>query len=479
MFRYCTSYAVLMFVSLPGLFAQQGPAELSFEESARMLRQHNQSIMIADKEIDWAKTERQRLNALWYPNISAAGAYTYMSNPIEVKEPLSQFTDPAKDFVHSIIPNDQLISSILDNIGARSLTFPLAPQGLATIDANVVWPVFVGGKRIYADRIGKTMISIAEESRGQIDAAAQTALVEAYYGLRLNQLIVEVRRQTYGALEKHYQNALKLEATGMIDKAERLFAQVNMDEAARELSAAQNNLIVAQGALKTLIGMDDSREIRPVSSLFINDNLPSLTYFKSYVGDNNYIVNQLKLQAQIAESQLKIGHSEYLPDIALFGKHTLYSHGIQKNLLPRSMVGVGFTWNLFDGLGREKKIRQAKISMQTVALTREKTIDQLDIAVDKLYAQLQNALGSVTALSTTIELSKELVRMRRKAFAEGMATSTEVVDAEVMLSKVQIASLLAYFEYDVALINLLSVCGVPDTFQKYGQSGKDENYIFN
>ena len=69
---------------------------------------------------------------------------------------------------------------------------------------------------------------------------------------------------------------------------------------------------------------------------------------------------------------------------------------------------------------------------------------------------------NVKALDTTIEMSRELVRVRKKSFQEGMATSTEVVDAEVMLAKVKTAFLLAYYQYDVALINLLSVCGTPE-----------------
>mgnify|MGYP000282036128 CR=1 FL=1 len=43
--------------------------------------------------------------------------------------------------------------------------------------------------------------------------------------------------------------------------------------------------------------------------------------------------------------------------------------------------------------------------------------------------------------------------MRKKAFAEGMATSTEVVDAETLLSKTKVARLAAYYEYDVTLMN--------------------------
>lgn len=479
MIRYLIACGMLFlaFRAAP-LAAQNGGVELSYEQSLQMLGEGNRSLQLADKAVELARNEQQRMNALWYPTVSATGAYVYLSNPVEVKEPLSTFTDPAKDFVHSIIPDDQIISSILDKIGSYTLHFPLAPRNLTTIDAGILWPVFAGGKRIYAGRIGKTMVSIAETNRGQVGADMQVLLVESYFGLRLGERVVDVRAETFRSLEMHYRDALKLEATGLINKAERLFVQVNMDEAKRELESATKDLEVAQNALRTLIGMDSAQEIRPVTSLFINDTLPGAPYFKSLVGENNYVVRGLRLQDEIADNQLKIGRAGYVPDIALFGKQTLYSHGIQKNLMPRSMVGVGFTWNLFDGLDREKKIRQAKLTKQTIELGRRKAVEDLAVGIDKFYTQMQNALGNVRALNTTIEMSRELVRMRRKAFAEGMATSTEVVDAEVMLSKVQIASLLAYYQYDLALMNLLAVCGIPGEFPRYGEAGRSEHYIF-
>lgn len=45
-----------------------------------------------------------------------------------------------------------------------------------------------------------------------------------------------------------------------------------------------------------------------------------------------------------------------------------------------------------------------------------------------------------------------------------MATSTEVVDAETLLSKTKVARLAAYYEYDVTLMNLLALCGIPEQF---------------
>lgn len=441
---------------------------LSFEESLYLLNRGNQSMKIADKGIEIAKAERDKLNAFWYPSLQSTGAYVHMSEKIEVKQPLSQFTDPAKDFVHSIIPNDQIISSILDKIGTNTLAFPLTPRNLTTIDLSAEWVLFAGGKRFRATEIGRTMVDMARENRAQTAATQQNLLAESYYGLRLAQQIVTVREETYKGLLKHYENALKLEAVGMIDKAGRLFAQVNMDEAKRALEAARKEEIVVQSALKAILNKKDTDEdIVPTSPLFMNDSLPPKMLFEMSVTSGNYALNQLQLQEHIAQQEIQIAQSGYLPNIAFFGKQTLYSHGIQSNLVPRTMIGIGFTWNLFDGLNREKKVRQSKLTRQTLALGKMKARDDLAVGVDKLYTQLQKAQDNVKALNATIALSEELVRIRKKSFSEGMATSTEVIDAETMLSTVKVARLAAYYEYDVALMNLLSLCGTPEQFVNY------------
>ena len=427
---------------------------LSFEESLHLLNQGNQSLKIADKSIEIAKAERDKLNAFWYPSLQSTGAFVHMSEKIEVKQPLSQFTDPAKDFVHSIIPDDQIISSILDQIGANTLIFPLTPRNLTTVDLSAEWVLFSGGKRFRATNIGRTMVDLARESRAQVSANQQNLLVESYYGLRLAQQIVTVREETYNGLKKHYENALKLEAAGMIDKAGRLFAQVNMDEAKRALEAARKEETVVQSALKVLLNKKDAdANIIPTSPLFMNDSLPPKMLFDLSVNSGNYTLNQLQLQQHIAKQEVRIAQSGYLPNIALFGKQTLYSHGIQSNL--------------FDGLDREKRVRQSKLTEQTLALGQMKARDDLAVGVDKLYTQLEKAQDNVKALNATIALSEELVRIRKKSFTEGMATSTEVIDAETMLASVKVARLAAYYEYDVALMNLLSLCGTPEQFANY------------
>lgn len=437
-----THFSIALLWLLPAFASAQTEAmDLSLEQSLTLLQSENKSLRIAGKEVELAKNEHQKLNAFWYPTISAAGAYVHMSNPVEVHQSLNQFTDPAKEYVHSILPNDQFISSLLDKIGQNTLTLPLISQNVTSIDANLTWPIFTGGKRIYASKIGKKLVSVAEVNREQVSANQQALLIESYFGLRLGQRVVEVKAETYNSLKTHYDQALKLEQQGMINRAERLVAQVSMEEAKRELESARKDLEVASQALKSLINIGEEQEIRTTTSLFINESIPSANYFKEMIPFNNYLVNQLKLQENIAGDQLKIGRSGYLPNIALIGKQTLYADGLDKYLMPRTMIGVGFTWNIFDGLDREKRIRQARLTSQSLAIGKEKAVSDLQVGVDKFYSQMQNAMDNVKALNTTLEMSNELVRIREKSFKEGMATSSDVVDAEVVLSKVKTAFL--------------------------------------
>ena len=60
---------------------------LSFEESLSLLQRENQSLKIADKGIEIAKAERDKLNAFWYPSLQSSGAFVHMSEKIEVKQP--------------------------------------------------------------------------------------------------------------------------------------------------------------------------------------------------------------------------------------------------------------------------------------------------------------------------------------------------------------------------------------------------------
>ncbi|MGL5562711.1 MAG: TolC family protein, partial [Tannerellaceae bacterium] len=322
--------AILPFCSF---CTQAQTTSLSFEDALLMLNSKNKDVKIAEQGIESARKQRDIMNATWYPMIGATGMYVHTSNEIAVKESLSGITNPIKDVVHEFLPNDQIISGLLDKLGSHTLTLTLLPQNMSTIDATLAWPIFTGGKRYFASRIGRSLINAAEINKQQTVSEAQTLLVERYFGLRLQKSIQDIREETLKSLEDHYRNAVALEENGMINRAELLVAQVSKDEAKRELSASNKDVAVTLEALKACIYMEESDDITTTTPLFINEEIPSLEYFKDLMQANNYLIQGLEVKQQMAKQAIKIEEAGYLPNIALMGKQTLYAHQVPKNLL--------------------------------------------------------------------------------------------------------------------------------------------------
>jgi outer membrane protein TolC len=77
------------------------------------------------------------------------------------------------------------------------------------------------------------------------------------------------------------------------------------------------------------------------------------------------------------------------------------------------------------------------------------------------------ALEQYEALETSGKFAEEYLRIRKSAFAEGYATSLDVVDAELALSKVKTERLVALYEFDVALAELLEASGGSERFEEF------------
>ena len=63
------------------------------------------------------------------------------------------------------------------------------------------------------------------------------------------------------------------------------------------------------------------------------------------------------------------------------------------------------------------------------------------------------------SLQKTRELADEALRSQNKAYEAGLATGLDVVDAELALSRLQVADLKAHYDAVIAWLGLLESCG--------------------
>ena len=330
---------------------------------------------------------------------------------------------------------------------------------------------------MFAGDISRRLVTLALVNERETNSAVKLKLVESYFAIRLGNEIIKVKQQNLNDFKLQLSDAIKMESQGIINKAERLVVQVGMEHAKQEYEESCKDYKVAQSLFRSLVNMVDTASIYAVTPMFINNSIESADYFISMMKQHNNIVELITLQHDITKLEQKIAKSQYSPDIAFICSQNIFSHGVSRFLVPRNMIGVGFTWNIFDGFSREKKIKQSKLTSLTVELEKQKTINELEVGVEKAHTSLLNSLDNINTLKTAMSLGKELLRIREREFKEGMATSTDVVQARTGLNNIKLAYLLAYYEYDSALITLLSLSGLSSEFEKYRLSGITDDYL--
>ena len=460
------------FISLTFLLTLESRAQmLDFRSAVDMMFENNTTIKAAEKNTLLAKRQSQLINASWLPTVTMTADYTLMSNEISVSQEYASFLKPFQEQY----ANEPLIPDILNyissSLGDLSFDVPIFEDNFGSIDLEILYPIFTGTKRLYANRLAKNNETLSEINKESIGAAKYLELANIYFSLSLTESMIKVLKETYEMTNNHYSQALKMEAIGMFDKAERLIVKVALDESERNLKDAVNQAKVLRDALSKIIGQQttDNRQ-QPITTstpLFINEKYPQLEWFLDMMEENAYIYQQSDLHDDISKASLRLSQSNYYPVVSIYGKQTIASYQVPKNLVPNTIGGVNLVWSIFDGLARERNIQLTKLESEIVAETQQSLKNDVEVSVNEWHANLRQACINAEELQSSLELAQEVYRIRKKSFTEGLCTSQQVLDALNLVNKTNLLLLTSYFEYDIALANLCCLCGIPEYFESF------------
>ena len=122
-------------------------------------------------------------------------------------------------------------------------------------------------------------------------------------------------------------------------------------------------------------------------------------------------------------------------------------------------MGAKAQWDLFKGGETRSKVSSAKALDRSLASMEEQTLDNINLLVEKRWREMEHAKSRLVSLQKTRELADEALRSQKKAYEAGLATGLDVVDAELALSRLQVADLKAHYDAVIAWLGLLESCG--------------------
>ena len=408
-----------------------------------------------------------RRKAAWglrMPQIGVNASYTYMSEDIKAFD-LNAEKDAALQQIGQLPLPFPIPSEILQAVQSLDLSLTLQKQQFAVVGATVAVPLYMGGRINAAVNAAKINIEKSSQEALQAQTDLFAEVVERYYGLALARHVLRVRQQVTEGMQKHLDDARKLEENGMIAYSERLYVEVKMAEAERELENAKLQLQTISSALKNTLGTGEGA-YRPITSMFVLTQLEDAAYYKALAADRNPLLTQVELKSRLAEEGVKARRSDFLPQVVAMGGASFYNYQVT-GILPRWAVGVGVNLKIFDGLNREYKYSAARQTVRRVDALRDKAAEDIAVLVEKLYNQLNNYANQIVSIDSSIAFAEEYLKVKNAAFLEGMSSSSDLIDAELNLAKVRTERMQAAFNYDLTLAQLLEAAGISDEFTSY------------
>ena len=184
----------------------------------------------------------------------------------------------------------------------------------------------------------------------------------------------------------------------------------------------------------------------------------SITQFLTKAEISQPIIKMIEQKKISAEQNYNVARSEFLPQIAAFGKYELYPEYLSA-LEPRWAVGVHAKINLFNGFKDYLKLQSASAIEDEVAFIEKGTVKNINLWINKSYMEVRNNAAEYKKLISSLKLAEENFRQNSKRFNSGLGTSLEVIDARLALEKIEIDMDIALYNYYSAIVELENVSG--------------------
>jgi len=424
-------FITLMLVSI--LYPQN--KKLTLGESLELGLQNSKDLKISQSKLISSDAKVSEINSIFLPQLKFIANYTRLSDnvpPFEVTTPFSpapiKISDP-----------------VLNNYNLR---------------LSLQQPLLTGFKLLSSKKAAEYNYNAAESdySKERNEAAfnIHTAFWNYYRAQEVRDLLVNSLNQ----IENHLKDTKNFLDNGLATQNDYLKLQVQYSNTKLLLIETENNLNVARAVFNKALGLplESSTEIsaEELKAQSVEYDLEDLI---KEAKANRDELESLAFRLKAAEENITAARSGWFPNIYLTGNYYYSNPNSRFQPLTDQWndtwdAGVTLSWDIWDwGLTSSKTTQAQEFSVQTQT-SLEKLNDNIEIEVYQSYLNLIKSKEKVDVSKLSLEQASENYRITTEKYNSQLATSTDLIDAEV--SELQSATNLtsSLIEYNLSKVRL-------------------------
>ncbi len=392
----------------------------SLDEAVDFALKNNVTVKNAQLDAASANARVGEIRAIGLPQISAQAQ---LIHNIEIQKVVLE--NGAGPFGNPDIP----VGAVL------SFPFQLKNLGGVTLNAN---QLLFDGSYFIGLRAAKTYKELSTKSLVASKIDVTEAVTKAYYSVLVNRDRLKLLDINVGRLDTVLRETRAMYENGFVEKIDLDRLEVQLNNLNTEKQKVERLTELGDYLLKFQLGLPMEERLVLTDSISRN----ALDNFQApVVSDFNY--NQrieyslLQTQKRLAGLDVRNGRAGYMPQLAAFGTFGYNPAASQFSKLfdfkdrwfQYSLVGLQLNVPIFDGLSKHFKIQQSKITLQKTELSQELLENSIDLQIRQAVTTLTNALETLKSQQRNMDLAREVERVTRIKYQQGVGSNIEVVTA--------------------------------------------------
>lgn len=299
--------------------------------------------------------------------------------------------------------------------------------------AGFIQPIYLGGKIRELYNIAKSSERLAgiESERAEEELLSQTD--EAYWRVISLKLKSELASEYLTLIETIARNVSIMAEEGVATKGDILKVNLKVNEVRMMQAKVDNGLALSKMALIQICGLEPDGD-------YCFTDTPETTVDPHTVNRNvdEAIENRAEIRAlgeafRIAQSNVKIMESRFLPNIVLNGNYIVsnpnFNNGVSYKFGGMFSFGVGINIPLFHFGDRVHTLNAARSQQKIIALQREEAKEKIAIQISRAKFRIDESQKRLSLAEASVLKAEENLRFAKESYNAGVASSTDLLDA--------------------------------------------------
>ncbi len=425
----------------------QGPVQLDLKQALKYALEANQNARKARLDVENSEYRIDEVRSRALPQINGSAALT--NNPLLQQSALPNIFGPNPN------PNETILVSFGQKWNANAAL---------SLNQNLF------------DKSVLTGLDAAKATREFYKLSAQLTEEQVIEQVATTYYQVLVQRQQVSVIDSTIRNTSKVRSVlnglyenGLAKKIDVDRITVSISNLESQRQQLLNGVALLENQLKFYMGMPiQTPIIIPAEEL--EAIIPQIVSNDQQINaDNRIEMRLLKQQENLLQYQKEAYKAEFYPSLSLSGNYSYQGLGNKVPIFKGQQQGVNWfgaasvSLNLrvpiFNGGATKARIRQADVSIKKLNEDLNNTELAMNLAFENAKTQINNSIITLNAQKKNVELAEQVYFNTQNNYNNGLASLTDLLNAETSLTEANNNYSSALLNYRVAEIQLVKSQG--------------------